>query len=133
MSNTRKASIGKTKITQIDKGTGQRAMFGYEWGLYFWQLPDGHLLKDGEGNMLNIPSVKGDIGQMAKLRAAAAHYGYPDGKPWFYAGANRATDEEYEEQKSRLREGLIPSLNDLGSVAAAKKSLELYGGEANEG
>jgi hypothetical protein len=127
MSNTRKAKIGKSKITQIDKGTGQRAMFGYEWGLYFWRLPDGHLFKDEEGRMLNIPSIKGDLGQMAKLRQAAAHYGQPDGEPWFYAGVNRATDEEYDEQIDRLKEGLIPSLNDLGAVSAAKKTAELYG------
>lgn len=132
MSNTRRAQIGKTKITHVDKGTGQRAMFGYEWGLYFWQLPDGHLFHDGNGNMLSIESVKGDIGQMAKLRAAAAHYGQPEGKPWFYAGAKKATDEQYEEQVDRLKNGLIPSMDDLGAVAAAKKSLELYGGEANE-
>jgi hypothetical protein len=127
MSNTRKAKIGTTKITQIDKGTGQRAMFGYEWGLYFWRLPDGHLFKDDEGRMLNIPSVKGDLGQMAKLRQAAAHYGQPDGEPWFYAGVNRATDEEYAEQLDRLNEGLLPTMNDLGAVQAAKKTAELYG------
>ena len=127
MSNTRKTKIGKTKITQIDKGTGQRAMFGYEWGLYFWRLPDGHLFKDDEGRLLNIPSIKDDLGQMAKLRQAAAHYGQPDGEPWFYAGVNRATDEEYQEQLDRLDEGLIPSLNDLGAVQAAKKTAELYG------
>jgi hypothetical protein len=127
MSNTRKAKIGKTKITQIDKGTGQRAMFGYEWGLYFWKLPDGHLFKDDEGRMLNIPSVKGDLGQMAKLRQAAAHYGQPDGEPWFYAGVNRATDEEYAEQLDRLNQGLLPTMNDLGAVQAAKKTAELYG------
>ena len=127
MSNTRKAKLGKTKITQIDKGTGQKAMFGYEWGLYFWKLPDGHLFKDEEGRMLNIPSVKGDLGQMAKLRQAAAHYGQPDGEPWFYAGVNRATDEEYEEQVDRLKSGLIPSLNDLGAVDAAKKSIQQFG------
>ena len=127
MSNTRKAKLGKTKITQIDKGTGQRAMFGYEWGLYFWRLPDGHLFKDDEGRLLNIPSIKDDLGQMAKLRQAAAHYGQPDGEPWFYAGVNRATDEEYQEQLDRLDEGLIPSLNDLGAVQAAKKTAELYG------
>ena len=127
MSNTRKAKIGKTKITQIDKGTGQRAMFGYEWGLYFWKLPSGHLFKDEEGRLLNIPSVKNDLSQMAKLRQAAAHYGQPDGEPWFYAGVNRATDEEYQEQLDRLNEGLIPSLNDLGAVQAAKKTAELYG------
>lgn len=127
MSNTKKAKIGKTKITQIDKGTGQKAMFGYEWGLYFWRLPNGHLFKDDEGRMLNIPSVKDDLGQMAKLRQAAAHFGQPDGEPWFYAGVNRATDEEYEEQIDRLKEGLLPSLNDLGAVQAAKKTAELYG------
>lgn len=127
MSNTKKAKIGKSKITQIDKGTGQKAMFGYEWGLYFWRLPSGHLFKDDEGRMLNIPSVKDDLGQMAKLRQAAAHFGQPEGEPWFYAGVNRATDEEYEEQMDRLKEGLLPSLNDLGAVQAAKKTAELYG------
>lgn len=127
MSNSKKPTLGKSKLSVVNTGDAQRKHFGYEWGLYFWQLPDGHLLKDGEGRMLNIPSVKGDIGQMAKLRKAAAHYGYPEGQPWFYAGVNRATDEEYQEQLDRLDQGLIPSLNDIGAVAAAKKSLELYG------
>jgi hypothetical protein len=127
MSNTRKAKIGKTKITQIDKGTGQRAMFGYEWGLYFWKLPDGHLFRDEDGRMLNIPSVKGDLNQMTKLRQAAAHYGQPDGEPWFYAGVNRATDEEYDEQVERLKDGQIPSLNDFGAVNAAKKTISEFG------
>ena len=127
MSNRKRPQIGNSRVTQVDKGTGQRAMFGYEWGLYFWQLPDGHLLKDGEGNMLNIPSVKGDLGQMTKLMKAAAHYGYPEGKPWFYAGANRTTDDEYEEQKERMAEGLLPSMNDLGAVAAAKQTLNAHG------
>jgi len=127
MSNGKNPIIGKTKITHLDKGAGQKAMFGYAWGLYFWRLPDGHLFKDGEGRMLNIPSVEGDIGQMNKLREAAAAYGQPDGSPWFYAGVNRATDEEYDEQVERMSQGLIPSLNDFGSVAAAKKTNQVYG------
>jgi hypothetical protein len=132
MSNGKLPIIGKTKVTQIDKGTGQRAMFGYEWGLYFWRLPDGHLFKDDDNNLLSIESVKGDLDKMAKLRKAAAHYGQPEGSPWFYAGAKKATDEEYAEQVDRMKNGLLPSMNDLGAVAAAKKSLQLYGGEANE-
>lgn len=127
MSNRKRPTIGKSKVTVENVGDAQRKHFGYEWGLYFWRLPDGHLFKDGEGRMLNIPSVKGDIGQIAKIKEAAAHYGQPDGEPWFYAGVNRATDEEYQEQLDRLDEGLIPSLNDIGAVAAAKKSLETYG------
>ena len=127
MSNTKRPKIGTTKITEINKGTGQQAMFGFEWGLYFWKLPDGHLFKDEENRLLNIPSVKGDISQMAKIRKAAAHFGQPDGEPWFYPGVNRATDEQYDEQVERLKAGLIPSLNDLGAVDAAQKTNRLYG------
>ncbi len=128
MSNRKRPNIGKSKVTVMNVGDAQRNNFGYEWGLYFWKKPDGHLFGDGEGRLLNIPSVKGDIGQIAKIRAEAAANGMPDGEPWFYAGANRATDDEYQEQLDRLDQGLIPSLNDFGAVAAAKKSLELYGG-----
>ena len=127
MSNRKKPKIGTTKITPIDKGTGQKAMFGFEWGLYFWRLPDGHLFKDEEGRLLNIPSIKDDIRQMAKIRQAAAHFGQPEGSPWFYAGVNRATDEEFDEQVERLKSGLIPSMNDFGAVNAAKKTNMLYG------
>jgi len=127
MSNRKRPTIGKSKVTVMNTGDAQKRHFGFEWGLYFWRLPDGHLFKDEEGRMLNIPSIKNDIGQMAKLRQAAAHYGQPDGEPWFYAGVNRSTDEEYQEQLDRIDQGLIPSLNDIGAVAAAKKSLELYG------
>jgi hypothetical protein len=127
MSNRKKPTIGKSKVTVMNTGDAQRKHFGFEWGLYFWRLPDGHLFKDEDGRMLNIPSIKNDISQMARLRQAAAHYGQPDGEPWFYAGVNRATDDEYQEQLDRVDQGLIPSLNDIGAVAAAKKSLELYG------
>ena len=127
MSNRKKPLIGKTKITQIDKGTGQRAMFGYAWGLYFWRLPDGHLFKDDEGRMLNIPSVEGDLGQIGKLMRAAKDFGQPDGTPWFYAGVNRATDDEYQEQVERMAEGLLPTMNDLGAVKAAQDSNKIYG------
>lgn len=127
MSNRKKPTLGKSRVSVVNTGDAQRKHFGYEWGLYFWQLPDGHLFKDEEGRLLNIPSVKDDLGQIMKLRQAAAHYGQPEGRPWFYAGVNRATDEEYQEQLDRLDQGLIPSLNDIGAVAAAKKSLELYG------
>ena len=127
MSNRKRPTIGKSKVTVMNTGDAQRKHFGFEWGLYFWRLPDGHLFKDDEGRLLNVPSIRNDIGQIAKLRDAARSYGQPEGTPWFYAGIGRATDEEYQEQLDRLDQGLIPSLNDIGAVAAAKKSLELYG------
>lgn len=119
--------MGKTRITQMDTGDAQKKAVGFAWGLYFWRLPDGHLFKNEDGDLLNIPSVEGDISQMTKIKQAAAHYGQPEGTAWFYAGVNRATDEEYAEQLSRLESGLIPSLNDIGAVQAAKKTAALYG------
>lgn len=110
---------GKSKATRIEKF--------YDWGLYFWRLPSGHLFHDGQGNMLNIPSMKGDLLKMAELRAAAAYNGQPEGEPWFYAGIKRATDEQVEEQKARLAEGLIPNLDDLGAVHDAQKGLQQNG------
>jgi hypothetical protein len=41
----------------------------------------------------------------------------------------KISDEEHSEQVDRMSQGLIPSLNDLGAVMAAKKTLELYGDE----
>ena len=121
MSNTKKAKIGKSKATWMPKM--------YDWGLYFWRLPDGHLFKDQDGNLLNIPSMRGDLSKIAELRKAAAYYGQPDGEAWFYAGIKRATDEQYEEQKQRLKEGLIPNLDDLGAVHAAQQGIKKYGSQ----
>lgn len=121
MSNTKKVKIGKSKATWMPKM--------YDWGLYFWRLPDGHLFKDQDGNLLNIPSMRGDLSKIAELRKAATYYGQPEGEAWFYAGIKRATDEQYEEQKQRLKEGLIPNLDDLGAVHAAQQGIKKYGNQ----
>jgi hypothetical protein len=121
MSNTKKAKVGNSKATFIPKN--------YDWGLYFWRLPSGHLFHDGEGNLLNIPAMKHDISKIAELRKAATHFGQPEGEPWFYSGIKRATDEEFNEQKERLKAGLIPNLNDLGAVHAAQQTILKHGNE----
>ena len=119
MSNRKKSKIGKSKATVIPKA--------YDWGLYFWRLPSGHLFTDGEGNMLNIPSMKNDISKILEIRKAASHYGQPEGTPWFYAGIKRATEDEYKEQVNRMNSGLIPNLNDMGAVYDAQQSLKKHG------
>jgi len=113
--------IGKSKVTFIDKG--------YDWGIYVWKKANGKWFTDGNGNILNIPSMKGDISKLAELKAAATHYGEPDGQPVFFSGLNRVSDEEYEEQVDRMKEGLIPNLNDLGAVHAAQQTLKTHGDE----
>lgn len=39
--------------------------------------------------------------------------GIHEGKPVFFAGHRKVTDEEYAEQQSRLKEGFIPDEYDL--------------------
>ena len=121
MSRTRMPKVGKSKATTIHKN--------YDWGLYFWKLPSGHLFHDGQGNLLNIPSMKHDLAKIAQLRKAAAHYGQPEGEPWFYPGIKRTSDEEYSEQVDRMKNGLIPNLNDMGAVYDAQQTLKRYGDE----
>jgi len=121
MSNTKKSKLGKSKATVINKA--------YDWGLYFWKLPTGHLFHDGHGNMLNIPSMRNDISKMAELRKAAAGYGQPEGTPWFYPGIKRTTDDQYAEQLDRMKNGLIPNINDMGAVYDAQQTLKKHGDE----
>ncbi len=113
--------IGETKVTVINKQ--------YDWGIYVWKKSNGRWFTDGNGNILNIPSMKGDLARIAELKQAAAYYGEPDGEPYFFAGMGRVTDEEYSEQVDRMKAGLIPNLNDLGAVQAAKDTIAKYGDE----
>lgn len=74
-------------------------------GVYLWELPDGTLLADGDGNYLSIDAIIGDIQAMSKMRSAAAYYGYPEGKPKFWPGRSKVTQSEYEDQMAAFIEG----------------------------
>lgn len=117
-----KGQIGESRAKVIEKH--------YNWGLYVYKKADGKWFTDGTGSVLNIESMKGDITQIAKLRDAAKYYGDEgNGQCIFVPGLTRISEEEYSEQKQRLSEGLIPSMNDLGAVQAAKDTIAKYGSE----
>ena len=105
----------------------------YNWGLYVYKKANGKWFTDGEGNVLNIESLRGDISQIAKLKQAAVGFGDDgEGQAVFVPGLTRVTDEEYSEQLDRFNQGLIPSLYDLGAVDAAQKTLKAHGRDAYE-
>ncbi len=85
-------------------------------GLYVWEMPNGQWVGDEDGNFMNIPSRKGDCRKIDMLTAAARAHGIVTGGPKFLSGERRATDEEYEEQRERLDQGLIPDKYDLGNL-----------------
>ena len=115
-------ALSKAKVTLVEPT-------GYSWGVYVWKKSNGKWFTDGNGNILNIPSHRGDENQIAKLKQAAAHHGEPNGEPVFFGGTARISDEEYSEQIDRMKQGLIPSMNDIGAVIAAKQTLQMYGDE----
>jgi hypothetical protein len=100
----------------------------YDWGLYVYKKSTGKWFTDGEGNVLNIESMRGDISKISELKNAAKHFGDPgDGEAVFVAGLTRITDEEHSEQMDRLKQGLIPSMNDLGAWHAAQQTVDKFG------
>lgn len=122
---TGKPIVGNVRRQVIEKN--------YDWGLYVYKKANGKWFTDGNGSVLNIESMKGDITQIAKLREAAKYYGDPgNGKCIFVPGLTRITEEEHSEQVDRLKSGLIPSMNDLGAWKAAQDTVDKYGKEALE-
>lgn len=82
-------------------------------GIYVWEMPDGSWVADDEGNWMNIPSKKGDLRRINMLKEAANSYGIYEGRPVFLSGHYRVSEDEYQEQRQRLQEGLIPDKNDI--------------------
>jgi hypothetical protein len=100
----------------------------YDWGLYVYKKSNGKWYTDGNGSVLNIPSNKGDISKIAELKKAATSFGDDgQGTVHFIPGLTRVSEEEYSEQKDRMMQGLIPSMNDLGAWDAAQQTLNTYG------
>ena len=100
----------------------------YNWGLYVYKKSNGSWFTDGDGNVLNIESMRGDLSKITELKNAAKYYGDEgDGEAVFVPGLTRITDEEHSVQKDRMRQGLIPSMNDLGAWYAAQQTHDKYG------
>lgn len=105
----------------------------YGWGLYVYKKANGTYFTDGEGGVLNVPSLKGDLSKITELYDAAKYYGDEgDGEAIFVPGLTRISEEAYSEQVDRMSQGLIPSENDAGAYADAQKTLDSIGRDAYE-
>jgi hypothetical protein len=114
--------VGETKIQVVEENFSN-------FGTYVWHKPSGKAFTDGEGNALSIESMRGDTGRIKELEDAAKYWGQPEGKAVFYPNMRKISEEAHSEQLDRMTQGLLPSMNDLGAVIAAKKTLKLYGDE----
>lgn len=98
------------------KTTGKRLIEEVNYGVYLWQMPDGAYVADDEGNFFMIRAMRGDKIRQQRLADGVKEFHITEGKPVFFAGHRPVTNEEYEEQKQRLRWGLTPDIYDIASV-----------------
>lgn len=86
------------------------------YGVYLWQMPNGSLVQDEDGNYLNIPAIKGDFRRINNLKRAAKELGLEEGSPIWFSGHRRVTEEEYQIQKMRMDMGLVPDELDVPAI-----------------
>ena len=99
----------------------------YNWGVYIWKTPENKVVKNENGDFLMIMSKKGDAKQIEKLRRAAAECGIDGGTPVFWSGHRPVSEEEYQEQVSRLTVGLVPDKLDYYAAKEELESRKLHG------
>jgi hypothetical protein len=114
--------VGDTKVQVIEEKFSN-------FGTYVWYKANGKPFTDGNGGVLSIEGMKDDKSRITELKNAAAYWGEPEGRAVFFPNTHKISDEEHSEQLDRMKQGLIPNMNDLGAVIAAKKTLDLYGDE----
>jgi hypothetical protein len=123
MSSGKLPKIGNVRRKVIEKN--------YAWGLYVYKKANGKWFTDGQGSVLNIPAMRGDLSKISELKKAAMYYGDEgDGECIFVPGLSRVTEEQYSEMVDRMKQGLIPNVNDMGAVYDAQQTLKKHGRDA---
>lgn len=95
--------------------TGRSAVEEVPYGMYVWVNQDGDVFGDDDGNVMNVFCIKGDREAIRALTEAAKYYGAGEGKPVWWTGKRRITDEELAEQQMRESLGLIPDPLDIAA------------------
>lgn len=109
------------------KSVGKRVVEEVPYGMYVWLLPNGEVVQDEDGNVMNVFCMKNDMKAIAALTEAARGYGFPDGQPVWWAGKRRITDEELEEQLMREKWGLEPDPLNYASIMDSIKEKKAHG------
>ena len=110
------------------KSIGKEVVEEVPYGLYVWVTPDEWVVQDDDGNVMNVFAMKGDRKAMDAIRQAAVYYGFPEGRPVFWSGRRRISDEELEEQAMRQRWGLEPDPMNYAAIKDEIKERHLNNG-----
>lgn len=107
--------------------TGRRQVEEVSYGMYVWRTPDGEVLGDGEGNIMNVFCTKGDQKAIRAITEAARSYGFEEGQAEWWTGKRPISDEEYEEQLARQAMGLVADPLDIGAIRDEMRSRKIHG------
>jgi hypothetical protein len=91
------------------------------YGAYIWEDTNGNAIVNEDHEYLRVFAKKGDARKILALREVAhqilADNGMPvGGRPRYMDGARPVSNDEWEEQNERMRDGLVPDKYDLGSL-----------------
>lgn len=114
----------------VNKGfvtTNREAIEEVPYGMYVWENPNGDIFGDDEGNVMNVFCIKGDREAMKALAEAARYYGAGEGKPVWWTGKRRVTDDELKEQQMREALGLTPDPLDYGAIRDEERARRAHG------
>jgi len=96
---------------------------GINWGVYAWKMHDGKFLGDKDGNMLNIPAIRGDIRAMSAIsRFVKDELKIDGGGPIFLEGVQPLTQAEHDGQMEQLLDGKTPDLDVAAAIDSARKA-----------
>lgn len=87
-----------------------------QYGVYVWITADNKIVVNENGDYLSVAAKENDLIKMSAIAKAAKYWGIEGGRPLFLPGRRKITDEEYEEQKARLKAGLTPDPYDAPAL-----------------
>lgn len=99
---------------------------GIPYGVYIWRI-NGKAIVDENFNYLVAPARRGDLNAIAKLTSFVRNeLGITEGEATFEEGARPISEEEWEDQMDRMKNGETPDPYDLGNlIDEAKYQKEL--------
>ena len=89
------------------------------YGLYLWEMPDGRVIADQDGNYLNVPGRPMDVYRMNELTQFVHNVlQIKEGKPVFFPNRRRVSQGEWEDQMERTLDGKMGDPIDPGNQKA---------------
>lgn len=108
------------------KSTKKQVVEEVEYGMYVWVTPEGEMLGDGDGNVMNVFCMEKKHRQFAKKAIEDAAHGLGEsGRAVWLSGRRPIDDDQLAYQIERASQGQTPDPFDIAGIMAEAKELGL--------